>query len=453
MTLKNKISFLISLLFSVLFGVAAFIIYTLFSNFRADEFENHLKEKAITSIKLLVEVKEIDRQMLKLIDQNSINKLYDEKTLIFDANFNLIYSSLDDTKIIWNVDDLRYLKSNKTFLKKENKYEIYGVFYKAKGKDYYAIVSASDNHGQRKLEYLIYLLLITFVAFTAICWFVTSFAIKKLLKPLDVFHTKIKSINENNLDTRIEVKNQKNEIDLLASEFNLMLYRIDQSYQKQKEFTAHASHELRTPVSRVMSQLENKIISSETDAESIGFFKKLLEDVNQISELISSLLILSKLDNKQNEDDNICRADELIYESIEKLHKHYPEFTVILDIEYSDEMDKIMEIRGSKSLLEIAIINLLKNACIYSDHNQAKVYIASIDKNLELTISNNGATLNPEEQQNLFELFMRGGNSQGKSGLGLGLRIVQRILHQHKATISYSAPTANTNIFKIIFWH
>ena len=101
MTLKNKISFLISLVFSILFAIAAFIIFYLFSNFRKVEFESRLKEKAFSSIKLLVEVAQVDRQLLKIIDQNSINKLYDEKTLIFDSSYQLIYSSLDDAKIKW----------------------------------------------------------------------------------------------------------------------------------------------------------------------------------------------------------------------------------------------------------------------------------------------------------------------------------------------------------------
>lgn len=87
------------------------------------------------------------------------------------------------------------------------------------------------------------------------------------MNPLGLFHQKIKNINENNLDTRIESKSNKDEIDLIANEFNFMMDRIEISYQKQKEFTAHASHELRTPLSRITAQIENTISDPATSVK------------------------------------------------------------------------------------------------------------------------------------------------------------------------------------------
>ena len=117
MTLKRKIAINISIAFSVLYGISALLIYISFSTFRKDEFRNRLEEKALTTTKLLFEVKELDRALLKLIDQNTINKLYNEKTLVFDANYKLIYSSIDDASIKWNYNDLKKLKTEKTIFK------------------------------------------------------------------------------------------------------------------------------------------------------------------------------------------------------------------------------------------------------------------------------------------------------------------------------------------------
>ena len=96
----------ISILFTLLFGVVSAIIIVLFANFRKEEFKDRLEEKALTTVKLLLVVKEVDYQMLKIIDHNTINKLYNEKVLVFDRNLGLIYSSLDDTKIDWRPSDL-----------------------------------------------------------------------------------------------------------------------------------------------------------------------------------------------------------------------------------------------------------------------------------------------------------------------------------------------------------
>ncbi|MFQ6602103.1 ATP-binding protein [Flavobacterium sp. C3NV] len=451
MTLKNRISLLVSLLFTILFGLASTLIFVLYSNFRKDEFRDRLEIKALSNIKLLVNVKEIDNQLLKMIDQNSINKLYDEKTLVFDSNYKLIYSSIDDAKIKWSIDDLKYLKKHKTFFKKQGNYEVYGVFYDTNDRDFYALISATDNFGQRRLLFLRYTLIVSYIFFTCICWVVTSITVKKLMSPLNTFHQKIKNINENNLDTRVESKSNKDEIDLIANEFNFMMDRIEISYQRQKEFTAHASHELRTPLSRITSQIENVIADTKTSNERKNFLKTILSDVNQLTELINSLLILSKIDNKKHESNEVHRMDEILFSAIENLNKSYPEFLILFEIEESDNIDTALEIKGNKNLLEIAISNVLKNACVYSDNKQAKVVISTQDNNLIISISNTGNTLNENEQKILFQPFMRGKNSKGTSGFGLGLRIVQRILTLHKATITYSIPDINTNLFQLFF--
>lgn len=451
MTLKNRISLLVSLLFTILFGLASTVIFILYSNYRKEEFRDRLEVKALSNIKLLVNVKQVDNQLLKIIDQNSINKLYDEKTLVFDSNYKLIYSSIDDAKINWSIDDLKYLKKNKTFFKQQGDYEVYGVFYDTNDKDFYALISATDDYGKKKLLFLRYTLIVSYIFFTCLCWVITSFTVKKAMNPLNAFHQKIKKINENNLDTRIESHSTKNEIDLIADEFNFMMDRIEISYQKQKEFTAHASHELRTPLSRMTSQIENAITDPSIKAESKSFLSNILTDVNHLSELINSLLILSKIDSRKSDNHETQRLDEILFSSIEKINKIFPDFIILFEMEENDDLDTALEIEGNKNLLEIAITNVLKNAYIYSDNKQAKVKISIENGLLALSISNSGRTLNDNEQKNLFQPFMRGENAKGITGFGLGLRIVNRILHLHNSYITYSITDNNANLFCVIF--
>ncbi|MDZ4668775.1 MAG: hypothetical protein SGJ00_12970 [bacterium] len=284
MTIKSKISLYISLFFSILYGLTSVFIIDSFSNFRKEEFKERLNEKALLSIRLLVDVKEIDNNLLKVIDQYTINKLYNEKTLIFDAKYNLIYSSLDDTKINWNIADLKQLKESKDFFKKEGKNEIYGVFYDSNNEDYYALISANDSYGKRKLSYLISLLLFSGVGFIIITWLITFYIIKKQLLPLNIFHKKIKEINVLNMQTSVRSRSDsKNEIDLLGKEFNSMMLRISDAYLKQKEFTANASHEFRTPLTRMMAQIENHL--NIASPEEQVFLKNILNDVGQLTKV------------------------------------------------------------------------------------------------------------------------------------------------------------------------
>jgi two-component system sensor histidine kinase ArlS len=447
MNLKTRTSLAVSLLFTGIFGLSAAVIYFLFADFRKEEFESRLNQKAVSTIKLLVEVEQVDRQLLKIIDQNTIQKLYDEKTLIFDENYNLIYSSLDDTKIDWTIQDLEYLKNNQTFFKKDKEKEIYGYFYDTQEKDFYALISAKDNYGKRKLEYLLFILILTYLIFTTLIWMFIHFFVKNLLSPLDSFIGKIKGINELNLDTRIEQSDNKNEIDQLAHEFNLMLERLHISYQKQKEFTAHASHELRTPVSRLIAQLENKIRDVHQLEEVKVVCHKLLLDVNQLKELTQSLLLLAKYDNNAYPKHEICRIDDIIFDCSEELNKLYPDFK--LDFTFGNI--ETLEFYGNAGLLKIAFQNLLRNAYFYAENKLVHVHVESTKHKIKVDIINDGALITEEEQSNLFDAFMRGLNAKEKSGFGLGLKIVQRILHQHHATVQYEVSPANQNHFKLIF--
>ncbi|MBZ5856848.1 sensor histidine kinase [Flavihumibacter profundi] len=449
MTLKLKISLFISILFTVLFGAAAIIIIGLFSNFRQDEFEQRLQEKALTTIKLLTDVKEVDKQLLKVIDKNTINNLYNEKTLVFDADYKLIYSSLDDTKIKWTENDLDYLKEHKDFFKREGDNEIYGVLYDINKTEFYALISANDNIGKRKLQFLIYLVIITYAVLTAIAWVLCFYTTKKLLLPLDHFHQQISQINEHNLEKRFPVEaHNNNEISLLAREFNYLLERIEDSYQKQKDFTAQASHELRTPLARISAQLENRLAS--VDEQGKGFIQATLQNINQLNELINSLLILSKMDNKKTVSHEQCRLDETIYKSIEKVHAESKDFRAVLNIENEDITEEMMMVNGNHFLMETVFYNLLKNACNYSVNRQAEITICSSGEKLWIKITNNGPVLTPEEQKKLFQPFMRGANAKKSSGLGLGLRIVQRILNYYGYNIQYQADRG-LNEFTIFF--
>lgn len=438
MTLKNRIALFISILFTLLFGVVSFIIVSMSSRFRQEEFKARLEEKALSTVKILLEVKEIDKQLLKIIDQNSINKLYNEKTLVFDSEYKLIYSSLDDAKIKWTQSDLEYLKRHKTFFKKEGDYEIYGVFYDTNNQDYYALISADDSSGKRKQEYLMFLIIVASALFTLLAWILTFYTVKRLLLPLDELHKNISQINENNLATRIHTNTKsKNEIDLIGVEFNLMMDRIEEAYQKQKDFTSQASHELRTPLARISALVENELNIPENTSKP--FLYSVLQNVKQIRDLIHSLLILSRVEARNSAIVELTRVDEVIYNSIEKIHTEHNDFKVNFEIVNSEHIEELLQIKGNQPLFEIVFYNLLKNAYDYSDNAQATILVKQNNNKLEIIITNSGATLSEEEQKKLFQPFSRGHNSRNKPGLGLGLRIAHRILSVYNYTIRYSA--------------
>lgn len=449
MTLKNRIAIFISILFTVLFGIVSIIIVSLFAEFRQEEFRQRLEEKALSTVKLLLEVKEIDYQLLKVIDHNSINELYDEKTLVFDSAYKLIYSSLDDTRINWTRTDLEYLKKHKAFFKRDGDNEIYGVFYDTKSRDYYALISANDSSGKRKLEYLIYLVTAAYFLFSLLAWLLTFYVVKRTLVPLEELHKNISGIQENNLATRLPVlPDNKNEINLLSAEFNLMMGRIENAYQSQKDFTAQASHELRTPLARLTALLENRLQTAEEEDKI--FLQSILGNVNQLNELISSLLIISKAELRSESLNEQARIDEVLYTAIEGMHAEHKDFKVNFELVESDSLMDSLTVPGNTQLLEIVFINLLRNAYYYSDNKQVDITVEQTDNVLQVYLRNTGTALTEAEQKKIFQPFSRGANSKGKQGVGLGLRIVHRILSIYGYNITYSV-VEGQNEFQISF--
>jgi signal transduction histidine kinase len=152
------------------------------------------------------------------------------------------------------------------------------------------------------------------------------------LLPLDRFRRNIINITEKNLNKRLTERNSQDEITILSKTFNEMLERIDLSYNRQKEFTSNASHELRTPISRIVTQLENLIHDTATNPQIAKDLRNISEDCYQLSDIISSLLVLSKIDNDPSSKGfNRLRLDEIVFYGEEHLKKFHPDFKFSLN--------------------------------------------------------------------------------------------------------------------------
>jgi two-component system sensor histidine kinase ArlS len=452
MNLKQRFSFSFSILYSVILATLLVLVYYQLANFRKEEIQNRLKEKAHTTIKLRVAFKQVDDQMLKLIDSNTIYNLYNEKVLVFNDTFGLIYSSIDDAVINWNRKLLKRVQDEGYIYMTENEYDIVGIESEYQGKVYIVLISAEDKFGNRNLVYLKYLFFAAFTIGLVLVWILSFYLSKEALTPLDVFKGQVQNISENNLSTRIEDKGQKDEITELTRAFNTMIDRIDKSFQYQKSFVGSASHELRTPLSKISAQLENLMQHPDLPARYVPILSSINEDTQQLSDIVTSLLILSKLE-KDNTSKSFSRVriDEIIFSSAEFLKKFYPDLKIHFEIINRTSSDDKLEVMGDESLLKIAANNLMKNAYLYSDNREVFIKIIQEKKSINLFFENTGVTPDTKDTYELFDPFVRGSNAIQSKGFGLGLSIVKRIIQYNEAEIFYNINTPNFNQIKVIF--
>ncbi len=452
MLLKHRFPLFFSFLFSLLLAIVMLTVYVLFSNFRKDEFRNRLAEKAKTTVKLLLEVKEVDMQLLRIIDTNSINRFYNEKTIIFDDSLQIIYSSLDDATINWTKQELLELKKKQEVFRKNGSYDVFGIYYEFDGRDYYVMVSAEDNAGVRTLSYLKLILIGASIIGTVAVWLIAFLLSKRTLKPLDKLRRQMQDITSKNLAVRVREPRQEDEIKALSQSFNQMLDRIDRAYKSQKEFTSNASHELRTPIARIVMQLENLTVNERISPHDQMILKSVSDDAYQLSDIVTSLLVLSKTE----ESGEIAglqkvRLDEIIFQGASQLSGIYPDFKLHFEIEVQEDKDLTMELQGDETLLKIAILNLFKNAYLYSDDQIVRCCVGEHDGLLRLTITNRGEVPNTTDTTKLFNTFTRGSNSGKAQGSGIGLSIVRRILHYHHGTVTYDIVDNTTNKVSVLF--
>jgi signal transduction histidine kinase len=408
-----------------------------------------MKKKGLTYARLLIDVKEIDTKLLNTIYKNSIHSLLNEKIIIFNSDKKIIFSSYSKTTIKWKISDLKKIDAEKKINYIDNKNEILGFKYTSKNKFYYILISAEDIYGNKHLNFIFFIQISIFLVFTLLGIFLTLFIVKNTLNELNIFIKNISIINETNLKNRIYYEEKsKTEINKLSKEFNLMLDRIDNAYQNQREFTAQASHELKTPISRIISQLENLL--NNVDESQKKIIVSILKNTVELNELIQSLLLLTKIESTNGREIKEIRIDEIIDETISSFCKIHPEFKISFEIKPSEKIYDLLYIKADQTQISIVISNLLKNAYLYSQDKFLNIKLFEINGRLNMFFINNGLLINEKDQAKLFNPFYRGENSQGKSGLGLGLRIVERILSHNNATIHYKIIN-NQNCFHLEF--
>lgn len=452
MNLKQRFSIVFSCLFAAVLAIVLLTVYYLFSDFRREEFVDRLAEKAETTARLLLDVREVTPAEQKKVDQNSITRLYREKTEVYDGNRKLIYSSSDHSDVRWSNVDLAELKREGRVFRNVREFDVLGIYYPSNSKDYYVLISARDTYGNRKLVYLKYLLLGAFASGILLVGLLSFSVSKKSLEPLDVFRQQIQEIAENELTIRLPKARREDEINALANSFNQMMDRIDQAYARQRDFTSNASHELRTPVARIAAQTENMLQSSRLDDVTRAYMVSVAEDAFKLSEIISSLIAFAEVNNRRNSlMFSLVRLDEVLFGAAAELSTSYPDLKLKFDIENNTAKETDIELKADEVLLKIVMVNLIKNAFLYSDNGVVDCCIRQKLNSIQVIVTNTGPVPNVIDTEMLFSAFYRGNNTQNRSGSGIGLSIVKRVIEYHQANIAFHIVDANTNQVIVTF--
>lgn len=441
MKIRNKILVYFSLTVTGLTLVSFVLIYFLFSAYREEEFQQEQFEKIKSTVRLIQDFQQKSEQISLLLDEQDINDFFDEKLQVYDANKALVFSSLDELEIKRADLILHELSPNRRWIEKQvGSYDVVGVYLEFQGKAYYAISKAYDHLGHSKRAFLGKLLVAMFALFTLIVWGVSLQLSHLISRPLVQLSQSMK--NEGAL-AKVEVRSTTLEIRDLAEQFNALLQRIQESFSFQKNSIHHISHQLKTPLAVLVTELD-KMQKVEDMALLKAQLVQVRDSTKSLGEVIHLLLEISKLDSGQKVDKERFRMDELYFDTVEELQHLHPEARIELHYPEGDFQEEGLYVMGNRLMIRQVILNVLINGIKYSDDAKVRcqIYFPPYG-GVELRFDNQGPSLEEQEKEFLFTAFFRGKNAGGLPGFGLGLALSRRIVEVHGGTLRYENTAGN----------
>ena len=453
MKIRNKILIYFSSTVVVLTAISFTVIYLLFSEYREEEFQQRQKEKVQFTVELMTDYIEMSEDLSRIMDELTIHDFYDEKMLVFDGKKDLIFSSIDDLSIEGYNKILNELSpANRWIETKEEDYDVIGIYLERNQKSYYAVSKAYDAFGYSKMYFLRNVLIGIFAGISVIVVFISLGLSNKISKPITALAEKLNKFDMSSENsTEIQTETSSYELKNLTEKFNELLKRTNESFSFQKHTIHHISHELKTPIAVLVSELEK--LKSYADIEEIkSVLDSQVNKAKSLGSIINVLLEISKVESGQEIRKQNIRIDELIFDIIQELKIVYADFNFELNY-FPDEIDEHrLNLNVNELLVRQALKNLMTNCVAYSNNSKAAIKLnCSSSEKLNISLSNSGKPVLKDEEKYLFNHFFRGENSRDKTGFGLGLVLTKRIIKLNSGTITYSNPSDNLNVFEVQF--
>lgn len=277
---------------------------------------------------------------------------------------------------------------------------------------------------------------------------VTYFISGHALRPLREFSDKIEKVQAQNLaDSRIE-ENQVKELNQLSVSYNRMLERLSDAFEVQRQFTANAAHELRTPLALMQVQLDLYHSNSHlgNDADTVQMIKMVTEQNDRLNKMVKTLLDMSELQTVGRDDEIVL--DALVDEVLEDLEPLAEGKNIRLIGKCKD-----ITMVGSDILIYRLVYNLVENAIKYN-HSGGQVTVTADrkEKQVYLSVEDTGAGIPEELKERVFEPFFRVDKSRSRElgGVGLGLALVREIVRVHDGSITVKSNPSGGTIFEVV---
>lgn len=428
---KNRIAFnyLISTALMVLFVfviIYSMVSYSVYSEIDSDinaEARNYLKEIQIKNNSISM----IDDEEWKEKEHNTLNvnpifvEILNQKKEILDKSPNLKNSVLQ-----FKVNQENFTNYDATLAGKSIRQTQFSIFYKKRIAGYVLIAMSSED-AKLVLRNLNHVLWISYPIILVLLFCFARFVAGRSIKPITSITQTASVITKENLNTRINLPHNKDELYVLSKTINDLLDRIENAIQREKQFTSDASHELRTPLTVIKGTLEVLIRKPRDHAEYEEKINYCINEVDRLDHLVDQLLLLARFENQQQ----MLKMEKVSLNAVilDTLSRH-SNIIQSKNIQVTTQFNADYYINSDFYLISIIIENLISNGLKYSDNNAfLNIRITETQDKIECSISDSGIGIPEEDVAKIFDQFYRSRTYQfpETKGTGLGLSIVKRL--------------------------
>ncbi len=407
--------------------------------FRKNEFTDRLRNVSRNVVINYLDKEELTPSILKLIYEKQLNRFPQERLIIADEHHIVIFASKPAAETELDLLEQLYKTGNEIEItKKDTEYCAYIVHYNTK--NYFVVSSAIDVVGQQKLKFLRYLLLVLITVCIFISFVFGFYFSKQSLQPIKNVIAEVDTINESNLHQRVNEGNGTDEIAKLAIVFNKMLERIEKSFELQKMFVANASHEFRTPLTAMKGQIEVLLLQDRTEKEYLAVFDSIQEDIQSLISLLNGLTELASANaDFPNVSFTKVSVIEVIMEARESILHRKPNYKISIDWDDFPEEENAIQVSGDYALLHSVFINLMDNACKFSNDKTCVVKVCFKNAQIFISVIDKGEGINQKDLPLVFQAFYRSNDTRKVPGYGIGLSLVKKSIEIHHGSISISS--------------
>ncbi len=444
MNIRTRLTLLFVLLVASIVLLFTVSVYYLYDQFREQEFQQRLEEKAFTTVRLREDVGEVPRADLPVMT--------DEQVTIYNKQGLVLYNQ-DNQRPRFPVTP-NFL--NKITLRQPQyirigEIEAIGVLHlNSRGAPLLIVASGNDRYGLSKLDRLREILFSGWLLSLFIVGIAGYLFATDALRPVAELIIQVNAISATNIHERLRVGRQRDELADLARTFNDLLIRLEEAFVLQKSFVSHASHELRTPLTVMMGQIEVTRLQARSAEEYEIAFDGLLDEVKSMIRLVNGLLELARASSDAvNLNYQPVRIDELLWQAQSLIVSKMPDYQIDIDFTDLPNQEEELVIVGEESLLQTAFQNLMENGCKYSFDGCVSVRISFERKQLQLTFIDHGYGIPEADIPHIFEPFYRSDSTMTINGHGIGLALTQRIIELHQGHIKVESVVGEGTTFRI----